>query len=192
MRGHRSCSRYKMRRYKSGPCNPYRMPKHRLCKMPRHGMPRHRLRKMTRKRSDPCEGTDTSSTCEMREQRCGKVPEQRFGNAPERGSGGSKMHGNRPGPQQMPEPQTGPCKMPSRRRWRKASVCSTIRRKREHRPSSPRKRGSSTPRLLDLATNVSGILGRPVKPGDDSWREVPCPGCCAARSGALLSRGPSV
>jgi hypothetical protein len=28
---------------------------------------------------------------------------------------------------------------------------------------------SSTPRLLDSITGVSGILGRPVKPGDDGW-----------------------
>ncbi len=28
---------------------------------------------------------------------------------------------------------------------------------------------SSTPRLLDSITGVSGILGRPVKPGDDDW-----------------------
>jgi hypothetical protein len=27
----------------------------------------------------------------------------------------------------------------------------------------------STPRLLDFITGVSGILGRPVKPGDDIW-----------------------
>ena len=32
----------------------------------------------------------------------------------------------------------------------------------------PRKRGSSTPRLLDSIAAVSGILDRPVKPGDDS------------------------
>ena len=107
MRGHSSCSRYKMCRQMSDPCSPYKMPKHRLCKMPRHKMsrhkmPGHRLRKMTRKRSDPCKGADTSGTCEMREQRSGKVPEQRFG--PERGSGGSKLHGNRPGPQPTPEP----------------------------------------------------------------------------------------
>jgi hypothetical protein len=34
--------------------------------------------------------------------------------------------------------------------------------------SSPRMRGSSTPRLLGSIIGVSGILGRPVKPGDDS------------------------
>jgi hypothetical protein len=28
---------------------------------------------------------------------------------------------------------------------------------------------SSTPRLLDFIRAVSGILGRPVKPGDDDW-----------------------
>jgi hypothetical protein len=27
--------------------------------------------------------------------------------------------------------------------------------------------GSSTPRLIDSITGVSGILGRPVEPGDD-------------------------
>jgi hypothetical protein len=30
---------------------------------------------------------------------------------------------------------------------------------------------SSTPRLLDSIINVSGILGRPVKPDDDSWAQ---------------------
>src|ERR1700730_14363710 len=35
-------------------------------------------------------------------------------------------------------------------------------------PSYPRKRASSTARLLDSITGASGILGRPVKPGDDS------------------------
>jgi hypothetical protein len=89
-------------------------------------MPRHGLRKLTRKRPDPCKGTDTSGTCEMRERRSGKVPEKRSGKVRERGSGGSKMHGNRPGPQQMSELQTDRCKMPSHRRSCKASVCSTI------------------------------------------------------------------
>ena len=122
MRGHNSCSRYKMRRQMSDPCSPYKMPKHRLCKMPRckmprHKMPGHRLRKMTRKRFDPRKGPDTSGTCEMREQRSGPC------NVPERGSGGSKLHGNRPGPQQMP--QTDPRKMPNRRRSGKTSVCRT-------------------------------------------------------------------
>jgi len=28
---------------------------------------------------------------------------------------------------------------------------------------------SSTPRPIDSITAVSGILGRPVKPGDDNW-----------------------
>jgi len=28
---------------------------------------------------------------------------------------------------------------------------------------------SSTPRLFDFVTDVSGILDRPVKPDDDSW-----------------------
>jgi hypothetical protein len=28
---------------------------------------------------------------------------------------------------------------------------------------------SSTPRLLDSIAGVAGILGRPVKPGDDGW-----------------------
>src|SRR5262245_19315019 len=33
--------------------------------------------------------------------------------------------------------------------------------------SSPRMRASSTPRLIDSIIDISGILGRPVKPGDD-------------------------
>ena len=33
----------------------------------------------------------------------------------------------------------------------------------------PRMRGSSTPRLLGSIIGFSGILDRPVKPGDDSW-----------------------
>jgi hypothetical protein len=33
---------------------------------------------------------------------------------------------------------------------------------------------SSTPRLLGSITDVSGILDRPVKPGDDDWE------CCGA------------
>jgi hypothetical protein len=36
----------------------------------------------------------------------------------------------------------------------------------------PRESGaSSTPRLLDSITGFSGILGRPVKPGDDEVRQ---------------------
>jgi hypothetical protein len=34
---------------------------------------------------------------------------------------------------------------------------------------TPRMRVSSTPRPLDSITAVSGILDRPVEPGDDGW-----------------------
>ena len=55
-------------------------------------------------------------------------------------------------------------------RWRRGRTDSweAVYRCR-HIPSSssPRMRGSSTPRLLGSIIDVSGILGRPVKPGDD-------------------------
>jgi len=38
------------------------------------------------------------------------------------------------------------------------------------RPMTGSGGASSTPRLLDSITGVSGILGRPVKPGDDIRR----------------------
>jgi hypothetical protein len=43
-----------------------------------------------------------------------------------------------------------------------------------NKSSYPRKRVSSTPRPFDSIIGVSGILGRPVKPGDDTWDERHC------------------
>ncbi|MDD1533110.1 hypothetical protein C7U89_07335 [Bradyrhizobium sp. WBOS4] len=62
--------------------------------------------------------------------------------------------------------------------------CGVRRPRQRHRPPShhaldviPREGGeSSTPRLLGSSRAVSGILGRPVKPGDDSGARSP-PGC---------------
>jgi len=50
-------------------------------------------------------------------------------------------------------------------------------------PSCPGLTGaSSTPRLRGSATAVSGVLDRPVKPGDDSWMR-----CCTSRLTAAPS-----
>jgi len=64
---------------------------------------------------------------------------------------------------------TGPAKCFSRGDWTGGIAMKSLGKLGPRsRLSSPRKRGSSTPRPLDLIAGVSGILGRPVKPGDDS------------------------
>jgi hypothetical protein len=95
----------KINGHRSDPCNRLKMPHHRLCKMPDD-------------RSGPCQCTDRSVTCRMREQRSGrcKIPEKR--------SGGSKMHEYRSRPNTTPEHRVSLCKTPRRRRSCKASVCA--------------------------------------------------------------------
>ena len=129
----------------SRPRRPYRMPSHsryrmsshsrsRMCAQIPDGMTKQILYKMPKPKSDPCQSTELSGTCDTRGQRSGST------RILERSSGGNKMHGFSSGPHRMPEPKISefkisehrmpepksrPCKMFAHRRSWKASVSAT-------------------------------------------------------------------